>query len=99
MFLGNFGYQYARASAATPCINTHERCSTREDQAHRHNGSAHRRDDSSNATRAASSGGTTDESAPASVAATLSALCRSADSEKWCCCLDDVSDNAAERQC
>ena len=56
MFLGNFGYQYARASAAapgnnksqqlsaigsnTPCINTHERCSTREDQAHRHNGNA-----------------------------------------------------------
>ena len=46
MFLGNFGYQHARASAAapgkkkkstigsnTPCINTHERCSTREDQA------------------------------------------------------------------
>ena len=45
--------QYARASAAapgkkkkstigsnTPCINTHERCSTREDQAHRHNGNA-----------------------------------------------------------
>ena len=53
MFLGNFGYQHARASAAapgkkkkstigsnTPCINTHERCSTREDQAHCHNGNA-----------------------------------------------------------
>ena len=53
MFFGNFGYQHARASAAapgkkkkstigsnTPCINTHERCSTREDQAHRHNGNA-----------------------------------------------------------
>ena len=53
MFLGNFGYQYARASASapgkkknstigsnTPCINTHGRCSTREDQAHRHNGNA-----------------------------------------------------------
>ena len=24
----------------TPCINTHERCGTREDQAHRHNGNA-----------------------------------------------------------
>ena len=45
--------QYARASAAAPgkkknstigsnapCINTHERCSTREDQAHRHNSNA-----------------------------------------------------------
>ena len=53
MFLGNFGYQHSRASAAapgekkkstigsnTPCFNTQERCSTREDQAHRHNGNA-----------------------------------------------------------
>ncbi len=44
VFLGIFGYQYARArltiGSNTPCINTHERCSTREDQAHRHNGNA-----------------------------------------------------------
>ena len=35
----------------------------------------------------------------ASVATALSALCRGADNEQWCCCRDDVSDNAAERQC
>ena len=46
MFLGNFGYQFAQSQrlstigSNTPCINTHERCSTREDQAHRHNGNA-----------------------------------------------------------
>jgi hypothetical protein len=34
------------------------------DQAHRHNGSAHRPDDSSNATGAGISSGTTDASAP-----------------------------------
>ena len=35
----------------------------------------------------------------ASVSTTLSALRRGADNEQWCCCRDDVSDNAPERQC
>ena len=55
---------------------TSECCCTREDQAHRHNGSAHRRDDSSNDTRAGSSGGTADVSTPAGVAANATAASR-----------------------
>ena len=34
----------------------------------------------------------------ASAATAFSALRRGADNEQWCCCHDDMSDNAAERQ-